>query len=147
MPPPDWTAIDTALLMGSLAARAADIESTKRLVAGGGSELNPLIAGKPSNKKLNVVGALAAAAQVGGALSLPKRQRRPFLAGMIGLEAAVAHQNAKGGRHKNFADAMKRPVAAGLIAAFLAHSLMTDDDLTITPAVGKGPAINLEMKF
>ncbi len=147
MPATDWQPIDTALLMASLAARAADIETTKGVIADGGSELNPLIAGKPSNKKLNVVGALAAAAQVGGALSLPKRQRRPFLAGMIGMEAALAHQNAKGGPHKNFADAMKRPVAAGLIAAFLAHSLLTDDDLTITPAVGKTPAINLEMKF
>ncbi len=143
----DWQTIDTTLLMGAFATIAADIETTKSAIAEGGSELNPLLGRKPSNKKLNAAGLLVAGAQVGVAMNLPKEYRRPFLAGMIGMEVTLAHQNTKKRPFKNFADAMKRPIAAGLIAAFLGHALLGDGGLMVTPVLGKVPAINLAMKF
>ncbi len=147
MPGADFQPIDMALLLASLAAKAADIETTKKALASGGSEFNPFMRGKPSNKDLNIAGMLAAAVQIGAAVNLPKKQRRPFLAGMLAMETALAHQNTKGRQHKNFADAMKRPVAAGLIAALLGHVLLGDDGPMLTVSSGKVPAIKLEMKF
>ena len=144
--PEEWTPIDYALSAGALASIYADIQSTKKAVDSGSTEANPLIGGKPSKGKLNGLGALAAAAVLGGAGQMTPETRRPFLAGMMTMRAVVADQNKKAKNFKGFAEAMKKPIAAGLAGALLTHFLLgTDliDNVAITP----DSKVTIERKF
>ena len=142
----DFDKTELTLMAGAFAALHADIQSTKKYLDNGGQEDNPLIGSHPSKKKLDAAGVLAAVAQVGSTAALPKRFRKPFLAGMIGMESAVAVQNQTRRTSSGFMEGMKKPLAIGLAAAIMGHYFLNDESAFSVALSGK-PKIQVEMKF
>src|SRR5690242_5015877 len=88
-----WDERDLALAgLAALAVRA-DTESTKRVLAQGGQETNPLLGRNPSGSDLDKAGALAALLGLGGAAALPESWRKPALGAWAGLEHGLAQYN------------------------------------------------------
>jgi hypothetical protein len=143
----DWTPQEIGLLLGALGATYADTESTKKAIAGGGKESNPLLTRKPSNAELNVAGLLGAAAGLTAATAVPDKYRPAVLGGWLGLESALAYQNKDVSRYYGASDVYKRPVLAGLLGAVLAQAAFGDKSTTISPGTGPGLSVKITKRF
>ena len=137
---------DYFLLGTALAAIHADIETTKKLVAKGGAEKNPLLGSKPTNAVLNVSGLLSAGGTVALARHIPKKFRKGFLAGLTGFRGTLAQQNKKGKKFGNFKGALKRPIINAALSGILAHHTI-GGDISIALSPGSSPKITITKKF
>ena len=147
----DWDAKDTGLLASALLATLADYETTKRyIIARGGTETNPLLPSRPSNKTLNAAAIFTGGLEAIIAKALKPSLRRPFLGAITGFEANLAHQNYKGTGTPNFAKNLQRPLIGALIGAALASYLGPNAptlEPTIDPSNKPSLALGLRKNF
>ena len=137
---------DYALLAAALAGLHEDYASTKRVLSQGGREVNPLLGEHPSDARLRNYFLGIGALRTGGAILLPKEISRPGLAGLAAMSFALARQNDEGKKREGFADVMKKPAIAGILAALAAHSL-SGPEITLALAANDVPAITFTKKF
>ena len=126
----DWSEKDVGLLLGALSGVYKDTESTKRAIARGSEESNPLLGKNPSGADLDKFGIAAALLGTGTAAALPEKWRRPMLGAWAGLEHGLAkyndEYNAKKGGGK-FEDAAKSALPLAALGGLLGHYLSDED--------------------
>lgn len=143
-----WDERDLALAGLAAMAVKADIDSTKKALARGGEETNPLLGRKPSGADLDKAGALAAMLGIGGAMALPDEWRKPALGAWAGLEGGLAKYNQsynpkKGGGKFSAAIGAALPYSA--LGGLLGY--LMNDSGGATVDVKKGPKGAIELSF
>ena len=139
----DWSAKDYALLGGALGATYADNQTTKELIARGGTETNPLYGTpKPSGQALDQWSMIAAGLMTAGAHAIPEKYRGAFLGGWMGLEAGLAAHNSKiPGKMAGRQDLMSGPVkdaVPGMALGALTGYLLPGSHVTPYASTEKG---------
>lgn len=84
----DFTPTQLGLLGLNGALRAYDWSTTKRNLAGGGQEYNPLLGSQPGGTAQDTAALAAAAASLFGVAALPDKWRSPVLLALAGVELA-----------------------------------------------------------
>jgi hypothetical protein len=91
----EWSATDRALLVSAYAAELADYGLTMDIKRHPGlRELNPILGAHPSDAKVTVYFAGAAAATWALASALPPVYRAAYLGGVVVVECAIVAHNA-----------------------------------------------------
>lgn len=137
----DWRPTDTLRLFEVMMGIGADVYETKKLLARGGRELNPILGTYPSNGRLHAAGALTVAGVGMLAASLPQDFRQAALAGFAGLEGALARQNRDSPRFPSMLHALEAPALTALLTGTLVHLATEASDFSVFLSVSAEESI------
>lgn len=143
--------VDAGLLASALLARYLDVQTTKDALKRGAVETNGLYGGdRPSAGTIDRGGALMGAATAALGTLAPTNFSRPALAGLTGLELAVAQQNqaaSANGKRRGFGETVAMPLLVGAGLATMTALLNNDFNTNVGVDSDRKVTLSVTKKF